>query len=263
MRVAALQFEPRFLDPEHNLESILRLLSGARDGLIVLPELCFSGYNFTAERQLAQSADDPAGERFAAIAEIARRKSMGVVAGFVERQGGRYYNSAALVTGDGTIGIYRKTHLYGAEKKWFAPGDTGFRVFEWRGTRIGVMVCYDWRFPEAARALALRGAEVICHPSDLVTGADVWGLAMRARAIENKVYIVTANRTGAEGEGATRLSFTGCSQIVSFNGRILASADAGSECLVEAEIEPERTRNKAFSEWNDIFADRRPDLYLP
>ncbi len=262
MRLAAFQFAPRFLDPDRNLELILRRLESAPAELIVLPELCLSGYLFQDADQLAQSAEDPAGKRFGAIAALARRKSLAVVAGFVEREGDRFYNSAALVTGEGISGIYRKTHLYGEEKRWFAPGNTGFRVFEWRGARIGIMICYDWRFPEAARALALRGADIICHPSDLVTSAEIWGVTMRARAIENRVFIATANRTGAEGAGAARIAFTGCSRILSCSGRVLAAADAESETLLAEEIAPERARIKAFSEWNDIFADRRPDCYF-
>ena len=142
-----------------------------------------------------------------------------------------------------------------------APGDSGFLVRRWGDVAIGTMICYDWRFPEATRTLALRGAEVIAHPSNLVAAAALWRPVMRTRAIENKTIIVTANRFGEEILDGEPLSFTGESQIVSFNGAVLASASADEPALLRATVDPEGTRRKSFNAYNDIFADRRPELY--
>jgi predicted amidohydrolase len=157
--------------------------------------------------------------------------------------------------------VYRKSHLFAREKHCFDPGDTGFFVVHVpeRDLRIGMMICYDWRFPEAARTLALKGADLIVAPSNLVT--HIWRAVMPARAVENKVYLAVANRCGPDVNNGEELSFNGQSAIYSYNGDVLASANATEPAVIIAEIEPERTRTKSFNEWNDIFADRRPDLY--
>ncbi|MEP7220959.1 MAG: nitrilase-related carbon-nitrogen hydrolase, partial [Bacteroidota bacterium] len=111
------------------------------------------------------------------------------------------------------------------------------------------------------RALALAGADVIAHPSNLVAAALLWGPTMRTRALENKVIIVTANRFGTEEIGGEKLSFTGESQIISYNGAPLATAGPADETIITAEVDPLATRNKGFNPYNDIFADRRPELY--
>jgi predicted amidohydrolase len=118
------------------------------------------------------------------------------------------------------------------------------------------MICYDWRFPESARALALQGADLIVCPSNLVT--HIWRMAMPVRAFENKVYLAVANRTGAEHNAGEDVAFNGQSAIYGYNGSVLADAPAEGDAIVIAELHPEQTRDKAF---NDIFKDRREDMY--
>ena len=185
---------------------------------------------------------------------------MHVVAGLPEADGGRFYNSAVLIGPAGFIGVYRKTHLFFEETLYFSPGETGFPVWDIGLARVGLLVCFDWIFPEAARTLALKGAEILCHPSNLILPhcPD----AMVTRCLENRVFSITANRIGAEqrGEGG-RLGFIGRSEVVSPDGRVLHRASSDQEDLAVIEIDPTEARNKNINTFNDLLRDRRPDLY--
>jgi predicted amidohydrolase len=184
-----------------------------------------------------------------------------MVAGLAERKGRSLYNSAVVVGPNGLIGLYRKSHLFYEETLWFAPGNTGFRVFQAGGAVLGVMICFDWFFPESARSLALKGAEVIAHPSNLVL--PYCPQSMPVRCLENRVYSVTANRTGTEQrrEGPA-LTFIGRSQIISPKAEILAEAGAAEETLLAAELDLALARDKKLNQYNDLFRDRRPDFYI-
>ncbi|MCS7102596.1 MAG: acyltransferase, partial [Candidatus Korarchaeum sp.] len=156
-------------------------------------------------------------------------------------------------------GVYRKTHLFFEEKLLFDPGDTGFKVFELAGMRVGVMICFDWVFPESARTLALLGAQVIAHPSCLVMP-----YAPRAdpvRAFENRVFIVLADRSGVEERGGKRLKYYGMSLIADPKMRLLAQAPEEGEYVAAIEVDPSLADNKRINDLNDIFLDRRPEFY--
>jgi predicted amidohydrolase len=244
----------------------MRALSGGLEAdLLVIPELASTGYFFTSAEELRNLAERPENGHFCGwVRSLAAERSMVVVAGFAEiGDDGLLYNSAITALPDGSWSIYRKTHLFYKEHLVFAPGDSGFGVVEWNGVRIGTMICYDWRFPEATRTLALRGADIIAHPSDLVAAKHLWGPTMRTRALENKVVIVTANRSGVEEHDGERLEFSGESQITAMNGKVLAEAGVADEVVIVAEVDPLATRNKSFNAFNDILADRRPDMYAP
>ena len=157
------------------------------------------------------------------------------------------------------IVLYRKTHLFYKERFVFEEGNTGFPVIEYNGLKLGTMICYDWRFPEAARTLALKGADLIVCPSNLVTG--VWQNVMSSRALENKVYIAVSNKIGIESGENDMLTFNGESAIYSYDGSYLAKASKDKEEVITAEIYPAETRDKSFNEINDIFNDRRPEFY--
>ncbi|MBC8144593.1 MAG: carbon-nitrogen hydrolase [bacterium] len=264
MKVAALQFAPRRAEPEHNLERMDALTHTIEADLLVMPELAHSGYFFTSAQELRNLAENPENGRFCVwIRDLAAAKDMVVVAGFAElASDGRLFNSALIALPDRTWSVYRKTHLFYKEHLVFAPGDSGFTIVEWQGVRIGTMVCYDWRFPEASRTLALRGADIIAHPSDLVAAKHLWGPTMRTRALENKVVIVTANRCGDEVHEGEHLRFSGESQITAMNGKIIAEAGPDDESVIFADVDPIATRDKSFNSFNDIIRDRRPDLYL-
>ncbi|PLX32790.1 MAG: hypothetical protein C0600_01645 [Ignavibacteria bacterium] len=262
MIVSALQFCPAFLDVERNLETLTGHLRDRVSDVAILPELCTTGYFFHDAEQLervAETADGPSVTRFR---DLAAERDMVIVAGFAERDGDAIYNSAVTAFPDGRSEVYRKVHLFAEEKAIFTPGDGGFPVYDWGDRlRLGVMICYDWRFPEAARTLALKGAQVIAHPSNLVAAPRLWKPVMRARSFENKVFTVTANRNGEERRGEERLVFHGCSQIVAPNGTTLIELEEFDTGWISAEIDPATADNKAFSAWNNIFTDRRPDQY--
>jgi predicted amidohydrolase len=267
IKVGFLQFEPKFGSVEDNLDRIERALKGRPADLVVLPELATTGYNFASRSELEALAEPvPHGPTVERLAALAHRENLHIVAGIAERAGSgpsaRLYNSAALLTPRGLAGLYRKVHLFDRETLLFDPGDRGFPVFPLDGPgepKIGIMICFDWRFPEAARSLALAGADVIAHPSNLLK--PYCQAAMITRCLENRVFAVTANRTGAEDRGGVRLAFTGRSQIVDPDGIVLATADAHEELLAVASIDIGEARRKGVNAHNDVMRDRRPDLY--
>jgi predicted amidohydrolase len=185
---------------------------------------------------------------------------MVIVAGLSERAGAACYNSAVVVGPSGFIGCYRKTHLFFEETLFFTPGDTGFQVWDIGPAKIGAMICFDWYYPEAARTLALKGAEIICHPSNLVLPncPD----SMPVRCLENRVFAITSNRTGSEARGGKDpLTFIGNSEVVAPRGAILHRAPRDQEELCIVEIDPADARNKALTPYNDLLRDRRESLY--
>lgn len=257
MKIGFMQWAPVLGDATANMETIKRLSDSCVDAdLIVLPELCNTGYNFESREQAWALSETTDGSYLKFIRGICARQDQHIVTGFNERDGGTLYNSAALVGPDGVIGVYRKMHLFMNEKDIFAPGDTGLPIFEIKGVKVGILICFDWVFPEAWRVLALQGAEIICHPSNLA----IPGKAQRAvpiQALMNGVYVVLANRFGTERE----LTFTGNSLISGPRGDVLVEAPAGEEAVGLTEIDPAAARNKSITARNDLLADRRPEEY--
>lgn len=260
-RVAFYQFNPVFGDVEGNLLKVFSALGNADADLLVLPEFFATGYQFVTRGEVDELSEAvPDGRTTQRLIAVAREREMYIVAGLPERSGDRFYNSAVLVGPEGFIGSYRKTHLFGEEKRFFEPGDTGFRVWETPIGRIGIMICFDWFFPESMRVLSLLGADVIAHPANLVL--PYCPRSMPTRCLENRVFAITANRTGIEErkEGAP-LRFIGQSGIISPEGIVVASADADEEIVVVADVDTAQARNKALNPLNDLFADRRPSFY--
>lgn len=261
MRVGFYQFDPAFGEVKRNLDTVTEKLSTAESDLLVLPELFASGYQFVSEREVELLAEPvPDGPTSQRLMEIASERHMILAAGLPERAGGRCYNSAVLVGPSGLIGRYRKAHLFYEETRWFSPGDTGFLVWEVGSVKLGLMVCFDWMYPEAARTLALKGAHILCHPSNLVLPhcPD----AMVTRCLENRVFAVTANRTGSDERGGKeRLTYIGNSEVVSPGGRILYRAARDQEDLAVIDIDPGLAEEKKLNPYNDLMNDRRPELY--
>ncbi|RLF91129.1 acyltransferase [Thermococci archaeon] len=255
LRVAFAQTHPQYGEVDENLERTLSILERSRADLIVFPEMCLTGYNFESRRKLLEISEEIPGKATEEWTEVCREENKYLVAGVSEREGRRLYNSAVLVGPNGLIGKYRKTHLFHREKELFLPGDTGFRVFDLGSVRVGLMICFDWIFPEAARTLALKGADLIAHPANLVL--PYCQGAMITRSIENRIYTVTANRIGREGS----LEFTGMSQITSPKGEILARASREREEVREVKIDPREARDKKITDNNDVLKDRRPEFY--
>jgi len=226
----------------------------------VLPELPFTGYSFRDRKELCSLADDPGSSPIIKrLSELCAGCSFRIVTGFAERAGDKYYNSSLLVGPDGVESCYRKLHLFNMEKELFDPGDLPLEVIAVGETRIGMMICFDWVFPEVARTLALRGADIICHPANLVL--SYCQRTMLSRCTENLIFSVTANRIGEEDRFGTALAFTGRSQVVAPGGDVLIRSGKDVQELAIADIDPSRARDKMMTPLNHILTDRRPDFY--
>lgn len=241
----------RLLDVDTNIDATLRLIGRKRADLIVLPELFNTGYNFRNRREAASVAESvPQGPTTQTLREFSKRDGAILVAGIAERKGTSLYNSAIVVKDGKFLGSYRKVHLFHNEKKFFKPGHE-FKVFG----NVGVMVCFDWYFPESARTLMLKGAEVIAHPSNLVL--PNCPESMKTRAVENRVYTITADRVGVE----RSLRFIGQSEIVDPHGRIIYRASGTKEECIIRRIAPEKARDKTITPKNNLLRDRMPQAY--
>ncbi len=260
MKVGFIQFEALFGKKEHNLRTVARLMGQEKADLWVLPELFNTGYIFTSSDEVDILAEQfPDGETIQFLISLAKKFDTHIVAGMAEKQENHFYNSAILVNNAGFQGVNRKTHLFDQEKFWFKPGDLPFQVWDIEMAKIGIMICFDWIFPEAARTLALKGAEIICHPSNLVL--PYCQNAMVTRCIENHVFAITTNRIGTEDRGGRKLTFTGASQITGSKGEILYRARTDREEVAVVEIDPKLAHNKFVTPNNHIFMDRRPEMY--
>lgn len=261
MKAGCYQFDPAFGKKEENLNRVAYALKNTDLQLLVLPEFFATGYQFRSKDEVAELSENvESGQTTEFLCDMSKEKGIYIVAGLPERYGDKFYNSAVLISPDGLMGVYRKTHLYFEEKLYFSPGDTGFRVWDTEIGRIGIMICFDWFFPEAMRCLALNGAEIVAHPSNLVL--PYCPDAMPVRCLENRVFAITANRIGTEDRTEGKpLKFIGKSLIVSPRGQALANAPAEEEALLITELDPRAARDKELNPLNDIFKDRRPDKY--
>ncbi len=259
---SALQTDPAFGEVTANLDAVERHLEGLRTDLLVLPELFASGYSFVDKDELLGLAEPfDGGETTERLRGWSRGTGGMIVAGFPERDGDKVYNSAAVVANGELLDCYRKVHLFGFEYDVYEPGDRPFAVQEHAGLRVGTMICFDWMYPEAARTLVLRGADVIAHPSNLVLPG--WcQRTMLVRALENRVYTVTANRYGTEHRPPRpALHFTGSSRIASPRGEAVADAPAVGVTLLQTTADIVLARDKRVPSGNDVLAERRPDFY--
>lgn len=262
MKIGFLQLRPRFGAVKDNVRAAKSLLKSVEDAVVVLPELFNTGYVFRTKDELKRLAEPVIrGYTTGEMKKLAKKNNLTIIFGLAEKKARKFYNSAVLVTPKGKIFSYQKTHLFDREKLFFTPGDRALQVYDVGGVKIGMMVCFDWYFPEVARVLALKGAHILCHPSNLVLpyGQE----AMRTRSLENKVFSITANRIGLEKRGAFSLSFTGNSQVVDTTGAILASAGERSESLKIVEVDIAEANDKSITPNNDAFKDRKVSLYKP
>ena len=261
MRVGFCQYEPVFGEVAENLDRVSELADPIRADLLVLPELFATGYQFRDRDESAALAEEYDGATISWAKKTARKTGIAICGGFAEKAGEKIYNAAFFASPDETVHIYRKIHLFDREKLTFDPGDRRFEVFDYRGVKVGMMICFDWFFPESMRTLALLGAQIVCHPSNLVLA---WCQdAMRTRCLENRVFAVTANRIGTEDRvpNGSALAFTGQSQITATRGEILHRAAADESRCVVVEIDPAQALSKQATARNDLFADRRPEFY--
>jgi len=258
LKIGFIQFAPVLGDVQATIRKIDGLIDQNKiTDILVLPELCNSGYNFTSLKEAWETSEKIENSIFINyLTSKCKQFNLYIVSGFNERDNKDLYNSAILIGPKGYLGKYRKLHLFMNEKDYFKPGNISLPVFDIGLCKIGMLVCFDWIFPEVWRILALKGAEIICHPSNLILP---W-LAQKAvpiHALTNRIYTITANRIGTEGD----LSFTGLSTIANPNGDILFQASQTEEETVIKDIDIRLARDKIITKKNDLFSDRRPEEY--
>ena len=263
-RVTCVQLAPVVGDLAGNRERARRAIrTAAADGaeLVILPELCTSGYVFESEAEARSTALAPAD-----VAADWGASTAIVVGGFAELgEDGTLFNSAAVVAPGGELlGVYRKTHLWDRESLFFEPGAEIPPVLDTPLGRIGVCVCYDLSFPEVPRGLALAGADLIAIPTNFPRldqpapgGLPVELAVTIAAAHLSRVFVAVCDRAGSE----RGVDWVGATAIVDERGDVLAGPVGDAEAAVTADLELSRARDKAWNERNDVFADRRPELY--
>lgn len=270
--------------PERSIakaEQLVRQAAAQGANVILLPEL-FENWYFCQERRydsykLASTVDEnPAVRHFSKVAE-----ELGVVMpiSFYEQDGNVLYNSIAMIDADGSVmGVYRKTHIpddhFYQEKFYFTPGGTGFKVWDTRFGKIGVGICWDQWFPEAARCMALMGAEILLYPtaigSEPVLECDSmphWQRCMQGHAAANLVPVIAANRIGTETvtpdsenqDQSSALTFYGSSFITDNTGALVECADRVSDTVLTHRFDLDELRDMRLS-WG-VFRDRRPEMY--
>ena len=274
LKVGLVQLEANPATEDFLERGIAGIREAAAKGatLVVMPELFrwpyFCQVMGPEQFKFAEPLDGPS---VTALQPIAKELGVVVVTSFFEQRApGLYHNTAAVIDADGTVkGYYRKSHipddpLY-FEKFYFAPGDTGFKVFDTAVGRVGVLICWDQWYPEAARLTAMEGADIIVYPTAIgVIDAEgpeqhrlqreAWQIAQRAHAISNGCYVAAVNRAGREAE----LGFWGASFVAGPQGELLV--DAGSEPGVVV-ADCDLARSAEVRQWWPFFRDRRIDLY--
>ena len=263
-------------DREENLqkaEGLVRQAAEQGAQIILLQELFETQYfcqtqNFAYMDLARPLSESPAVKR---LSVLAKETETVIPVSFFERYGNTAFNSVAVLDADGSVlGVYRKTHIPDglpyAEKFYFTPGDTGFRVWNTRYGRIGVGICWDQWFPEAARSMALLGAELLCYPtaigSEPTLGIDSkahWQRCMQGQAAANLVPVLASNRIGTETEGESSMTFYGSSFITDETGGIVEEADRTTETLLVHTFDLDQTALRR-REWG-VFRDRRPEMY--
>lgn len=260
MHVGFYQFRPLFGKVNHNVHKVISALKNVSADIIVLPELPFTGYYFQSRAEVEIMSEEIKSSRIIdGLTSLCRERDFYIVTGFAEKELDRCFNSAVLIGPSGVIHTYRKLHLFNEEKNWFEPGDIPLQIHQVREAKIGIMVCFDWIFPEVSRILTIQGADIVCHPSNLVL--DYCQSAMISRCIENNIFAITANRYGNDKRPQGELRFTGKSQIVAPKGKLLNRAPSQRERLYITEIDVDLARDKNITPRNNIIKDRRLEFY--
>ena len=267
MRIAGIQTDVVFRDINANLtilESHVRSEVAQGTQLTVFPECFNTGYCFDSREDAMAMAETVPGPTTERIAKLCNELHTFVVCGMLEKSGTQLFNTAVLMGPEGLIGSYRKIHLpYLGVDRFTTPGDRPFEVFEADGVRIGMLICYDGGFPEAARVLAIRGADIILLPTNWPPGGDYMAqFSINSRAMENGVYFAAVNRVGTE----NGFRFIGKSRICSPLGATMTSIDNDKPGIIRADIDPAAARTKLIvripgKHMIDRMADRRPEMY--
>ncbi len=262
-------------------EEMVRRAAADGANIILLPELFETPYfcqqkNYDFYFLAEQTEDNPAVKRFM---QVAKETGTVIPVSFYEKYGNTFFNSVAVIDADGSLmGIYRKSHIpddhFYQEKFYFTPGDTGFKVWKTKFGTIGVGICWDQWFPEAARCMALMGADMLFYPtaigSEPILECDSmphWRRAMQGHSAANLIPVIAANRVGREDvtpspenqNQSSSLTFYGSSFITDVTGEIIAGADRTSETVISAVTDLDE--NREFRQSWGVFRDRRPELY--
>jgi predicted amidohydrolase len=261
MKISCVQFAPAYRDVQNNLDRMRGFVQQSDADIVIFPELAQTGYFFTSNDEIGSLAEPIDGPIARALSAFALEANKAIVSGFLEEGDGKFYNSALAFDANGKLaGHYRKVHLFYYETQIFASGDMGFPVFSLETrtgiAKVGMLICYDWRFPEATRKLAINGAELIAMPSNIVTTTGMLHTTLCTRAFENKVALAFADRIGSEINNGETLHFRGESAIIGMNGEILIAASDKNEEIITAEVDLLKTHNKRINPFNDIFLDR-------
>ncbi|UCE28267.1 MAG: acyltransferase [Candidatus Coatesbacteria bacterium] len=262
MRLGIVQFDPEFGKVEKNLRVALGLAGAVEADVYILPELFSTGYQFKDRPEAASYAEElPGGPTTDALESFCRGRGCYVAGGLAEKSSDNLYNSAVLVGPDGFVALYRKTHLFDREKEIYDVNDEDmFRVYDIGFARVGMMICFDWIYPETTRILAVRGAQIVLHMANLVL--PYCQAAAVTRAVENRVFVAVANRTGTEDRVPDEtLEFTGASVIVSPKGEYLLQAGETDEGCWTVSIDPTDADDKMATPRNHLIDDRRTELY--
>jgi len=277
---AYIQFQPTIADKDANFRTVETLVGKLPEDveLVVLPELCFTGYNFASKRDLLPLAEyAESGETARFLQKLAAEKNIYIVAGFPELAAGKIYNSAMLASPKGFVGAYRKVHLFDREKLIFEAGEE-FKLFELSSLRknitfkLGILICFDWAFAESWLIMFRKNAEIIAHCANLVLPEKAQR-AVPVMAMMHRFAIITANRIGVERRFAVSqnslsafaddtLRFTGNSLIADADGKILSQAPADETYIGSATINLKLIRNKQMTANNNLINDRKPRIYL-
>ena len=257
-------------------ERLVREAKGQGAQIVLLQELFETPYFCQDQKQELFGLAAPADENPAVLhfQELAAELELVLPISFFERANNAHYNSIAILDADGKrLGIYRKSHIPDGpgyrEKFYFNPGDTGFKTWKTRYGRIGVGICWDQWFPEAARAMALKGAEILFYPTAIgsepqdasIDSKEHWQTVMRGHAGANLMPLVSSNRIGRESMTDSEITFYGSSFIAGQQGQLLAEAPRDREAVITAKLDLEMIRAQRAS-WG-LFRDRRPELYEP
>ena len=270
VKIACCQMEPIVGNKSDNLKKSIQMIEEAASNganLIVLPELCNSGYVFeTREEAFELSEEIPSGESCKSWSKICKKLGVHIVAGINERAGDLLYNSSVVIGPNDYVGTFRKVHLWNEENLFFEPGDLGFPVFKTPIGRISCHICYDSWFPESYRLAALQGADIVCVSTNWVPipGQDkdreaMANILVMAAAHVNSVFIAAADRIGTE----RGQPFIGQSLIASYTGWPIggpASTDKEEIIYAEANLSDAR-RKRNWTEYNQPLRDRRKDVY--
>jgi predicted amidohydrolase len=246
MKVGFCQYKVAYKNPDANLNKIKDMISGSDADLIVLPELCLSGYYFKTKEELYEYADESVQTRMISELQIiAKSKDLYIVAGIAEKKKDKLYNSAFVIGPEGLIGKHRKVNLT-VNEKIFDRGN-GFEILNIGNVKIGIVICFDSWFPESYRLLSLKGAQIICCPANF--GGHWTPDVLKIRSLENKVFTVLSNRSGIEIVENVEEQFRGESQIIDYEGTVLAKA-VQEECLMIIDIDPDDVIKK-----NNMISD--------